>query len=112
MITKDLIYYFVRKKVNEFPEEWRKKLKGVRIVVLEDELRFDLEKDKSETLGSWIPTLNIIEYYIPSMLSYIVRERDPYSAMRKIESVVEHELLHATGMSHKEIDDYRKKRVN
>ena len=44
------------------------------------------------------------------MKHYVAGEMDVYEVLRKVESVVEHELLHAVGMSHKQINNYRAKR--
>jgi len=110
MLSKELIFYFIRKITNEFPEEWQDKLKGVSIFVTEDALKFDFKEKKKEVLGMWTSQVNAIEFFVPSLVNYMAPSTDIYEAIRKIESVVEHELLHAIGMSHDDINEYRKKK--
>ena len=110
MITKELIFYYVRRVLSTFPPEWNKFLKGVRIKVHSDEIQFDFEKDRKEILGSWNPTYKMIEFFIPTLVSYVANEKDVETAQQKVESVVEHELLHGIGLNHDQIHRYREEK--
>ena len=108
MISKDLIHYFVRKTINELPSKWQEKLKGVQVFVYDNHLRFNPEKKKSEIMGGWHKKTKTIIYYLSSILNNVAGDSDIYKILRKVESVVEHELLHAVGLNHKQINEYRK----
>ena len=110
MITKDLIFYFVRKTIDGFTSEQRERLKGVKIFVYDNILVFDPHQDKKEIIGSWTGKYSMIEYYLPTLLNFIGPQKDVYEAIKKVESVVEHELLHAIGLNHEQIDKLREKR--
>lgn len=107
MIEKGLIFYFVRKIIEGMPKDLQEKLKGISIIVYEDFLKMDSGKEKSEILGNWKGNVRAVEFFLPTIRNYIATEKDIYKALRMIESVVEHELLHAVGMSHEQIKKYR-----
>src|SRR3990172_903213 len=110
MITEELIFYFVRKVYKELPKEWKVRLKNTRIVVQKETIEFSDIEEKPEVLGQYSSRNRYIEYFLPTLRNYIGGERDIYEALKKIESVVEHELLHAIGLNHNDIDKYRKGR--
>ena len=111
MIDKNLIFYFVRRIRNGFPDKWKEKLKKVRVIVNKDAMVFSDIDGKPEVMGAWYEKIKLVEYFLSAIVNYFATKPTFEEGLKSVESVVEHELLHAVGLDHKGIEEYRKKKV-